>query len=186
MTDVLQREGLWNLTIGDEDIVRPPDSKVLVIASDYQKAMDRYQAQRGRIQNAVGTLRIGMTDAIAVPYYHESWATPEKIWKAVQSNYESAVGYYANHLQKELYECNLKECSTVLEYINKIRELRDKLVISRNTPSYGQLIFNLREGLPKTPEWKTWIIVTKSLLSSVTTLTGYMELKAKLTAYKVE
>jgi len=68
MTDVLQREGIWDLTIGDEDILKRPDSVILVLASEYQKALDRYQAQRRRIQKAVGTFRLGMTDAIAVSY----------------------------------------------------------------------------------------------------------------------
>jgi len=113
MTDVLQREGIWDLTIGDEDILKRPDSVILVLASEYQKALDRYQAQRRRIQRAVGTLRLGMTDAIAVSYYNEVWATPEKIWKSVQSNYETVVRYDANYLQKELYECTLEECGTV-------------------------------------------------------------------------
>ena len=81
---------------------------------------------------------------------------------------------------------NLEECGTVLEYINKIRELRDKLVISGNTPTYAQLILHLFEGLPKTPEGKTCIMVTRSFLSSQTTIIGYTELKAKLTAYEVE
>jgi len=48
------------------------------------------------------------------------------------------------------------------------------------------MIFPLFEGLPKTPEWKTWIIVIKSVLSSQTTIIGCPELKAKLTAYEVE
>jgi len=160
MTDVLQREGLWDWTIGDEEIVKRPDSTILVLPREYQTALDRYQAQRSRIQKAVGTLRLGMTDAIALSYYNEVWITPGKIWKDVQSNYETVVGYDANHLQKELYECNLEECRTVLEYINKICKLRDKLVISGNTPTYAQMIFHLFEGLPKTPEWKTWIMVT--------------------------
>jgi len=48
------------------------------------------------------------------------------------------------------------------------------------------MILHLFEGLAKTPEWKTWIMVTKSILSSQTTIIGYTELKAKLTAYEVE
>jgi len=95
---------------------------------------------------------LGITDAIAVFYSNKVWATPEEIWKSIQSNYETVVCYNANYLQKELYECTLEECGTVLEYINKIRELRDKLIISGNTPGYGQLIFHLFEGLPKTSE----------------------------------
>jgi len=155
MTDVLHQEGLWDLTIGDEEIVKRPDSTILVLPREYQTALDRYQARRRRIQKAVGTLRLGMTEAIAVSFYNEVWITPGKIWKDVQSNYKTVVGYDANHLQKELYEYNIEECGTVLKYINKIRELRDKLVISGNTPTYAQMIFHLFEGLPKTPEWKT-------------------------------
>jgi len=56
--------------------------------------------QRRRIQKAVETLRLGMTDAIAVSYYNEVWITPGKIWKDVQSNYETVVGYDANHYRK--------------------------------------------------------------------------------------
>jgi len=186
MTDVLQQEGLWDLMIGDEEIVKQPASTILVLPREYQTAVDRYQAQRRRIQRAVGTLRLGMTEAIAVSYYNEVWITPGKIWKDVQSNYETVVGDDANQLQKELYECNLKECGTVLEYINKIHELRDKLVISGNTPTYEQMIFHLFEGLPKMPEWKSWIMATKGVLSSQTAIIGYTELKAKLTAYEVE
>jgi len=186
MTDVLQREGQWDLMIGDEEIVKRPDSTILVLPREYQTALDQYQAQRRRIQKAVGTLRLGMTDAIAVFYYNEVWIPPGKIWKDVQSNYETVGGYDANHLQRELYEWNLDKCGTVLEYINKIRELRDKLVISGNKPTYAQMIFHLFEGLPKTPEWKTWIMVTKSVLSSQTTMIGYTELQAKLTADEVE
>jgi len=148
--------------------------------------MDRYQAQRRRIQKAVGTFRLGMTDAITVSYYNEVWLTPGKIWKDVQSNYKTVVGYDAHHLPKRLYECNLAECGIVLEYINKICELWDKLVLSGNTPTYALMSFPLFEGLPKMPEWKTWIMVTKSILSSQTLIKGYTELKAKLTAYEVE
>jgi len=106
MRDVLQREGLWDLTIGDEEVVKRPDPTILVLPREYQTALDRYQAQRRRIQKAVGTLHLGMTDAIAVSYYNEVWITLEKIWKDVQSNDETVVGYGANHLEKELYECN--------------------------------------------------------------------------------
>jgi len=48
--------------------------------------LDRYQEQRRRIQNAVAILGLGMTDAIAVSYYNEVRATPEKIWKSVYTN----------------------------------------------------------------------------------------------------
>jgi len=120
----------------------------------------------------VGTLHLGMTDAIAVSYYNQVWIIPEKIWKDVQSNYETVVGYDENHLHKALYECNLEECGTILENINKIREPRDKPAISGNTSTYAEMIFHLFKGLPKTPEWKTWIMVTKSVLTSQTTIKG--------------
>ena len=71
--------------------------RILVQPREYQSALDRYQAQRRRSQKAVGTLRLCMTDAIAVSYYNEVWITPGKIWKDVQSNYETVVGYDANH-----------------------------------------------------------------------------------------
>jgi len=35
MTDVLQRERLWDLTIGDEVIVKRPDSTILVLPREY-------------------------------------------------------------------------------------------------------------------------------------------------------
>jgi len=79
MTDALQREGQWDLTIGDEEIVNRPDSTIRVLPREYQTALDRYQAHRRRIQKAVGTLRLGMTDAIAVSYYNEVWIIPGKI-----------------------------------------------------------------------------------------------------------
>ena len=87
MTYVLQWEGLWDLINGDEEIVKRPDSTILVLPREYQTAWDRYQVQRRRIQQAVGTPRLGMTDAIAVSYYNKVWVTPGKIWKDVQSNY---------------------------------------------------------------------------------------------------
>jgi len=55
--------------IGDEDILNWPDSVILVLASEYHKALDRYQAQRRTIQKAVGTFCFGITYAIAVSYY---------------------------------------------------------------------------------------------------------------------
>jgi len=35
MTDVLQREGLWDLTIRDEEIVKRPDSTIPILPRDY-------------------------------------------------------------------------------------------------------------------------------------------------------
>jgi len=51
---------------------------------------------------------------------------------------------------------------------------------------YGQLIFHVFEGLPKTWEWKTWTMITKGALPSLTTITSYNKLKLKLTAEEVE
>jgi len=79
MTDVLQRKGLWDLMIGDKEIVKQPDSTKIVLPREYQTALDRYQAQRRRVQKAVGTLRLGMTNVIAVSYNNEVWITPGKI-----------------------------------------------------------------------------------------------------------
>jgi len=71
MTDVLQREGPWDLRIGDEVIVKRPDSTILILPREYQTALNWYQAQRRRIQKAVGTLCLGRTDVIAVSYFNE-------------------------------------------------------------------------------------------------------------------
>jgi hypothetical protein len=99
MTDYLQREGLWDLTTEEEDMVERPD-EVKEIA--YEKKMEKYLAQRWRIQKAIGTPRLAMTDAIAVNYYNASWDRLSRIWEDVTSNYETAITYDSNHLQKEL------------------------------------------------------------------------------------
>jgi len=71
------------LTIGDEEIVKGPDSTILILPREYQTALDRYQAQRRKIQKAVGTLCLRMTDTITVSYYNEVWITLGKIWKDI-------------------------------------------------------------------------------------------------------
>jgi len=83
--------------------MKPPHSIILVLPSEYQIALDQYQVQKRRIQKAVGTHRLGMTDAMGVSYYNEVWITPGKIWNDVQSNNKTVVGYKANRLEKELY-----------------------------------------------------------------------------------
>ena len=182
MTDLLQREGLWQLITGDEVIVEKPESLSVV----YEKNLDRYQAQQRRLLKAMGTLRMGMTDAIAVGYYGPAWKTPRLIWEHVSNQYETAINYDANYLQKELYECTLEDAGTVLEYLNWIRELRDKLTISGQPPTHTQLIFHIFEGLPKTPEWKTWVMITKAALPSLSTTTAYSQLQGMLKAFEVE
>jgi len=146
--------------------------------------MEKYEKQDLRMQKASGTLRMGMTDAIALRYDNEmEWTTPSRIWLDAHANYQTATSYDANHLQPELNESTLEESGTVLEYSNNIRELRDKLVTCGQTPSYAHLIFHILEGLPGTPEWPTWVMVTKAALPNQNLLTGFKKLKELLLAY---
>ena len=48
------------------------------------------------------------------------------------------------------------------------------------------MIFHLFAGLPKTPEWRTWILVTKASLTSQNTAAGWEEATTYLTAYEGE
>jgi len=64
-----------------EEIVKQPDSTILILPREYQTDLNRYQAEGRRIQKAIGTLRLGMTDAISVSYYNKVCITIGKIWK---------------------------------------------------------------------------------------------------------
>jgi len=86
MQDYLLCEGLWDLTQGHEEILeKPKDDK---LDRDYEKKLEKYQAQRLRTQKAIGTLRLAMTDTMAERYYRASFTTPGKIWDDVVSSYE--------------------------------------------------------------------------------------------------
>lgn len=108
------------------------------------------------------------------------------IWNHVSSQYETVISYDANNLQKEPYGCTLKDAGTVLEYLNRIYELGDKLTISGQPPTHTKFRFHNFEGLPGTPEWKTWVIITKAVLPSLLTRTTYSKLQGMLKAFEVE
>ena len=133
MTDYLQREGLWNLVNGREELLEKPEKEESdkdKLVKEYEKNMEKYEKQDLRMQKASGTLRMAMTDTIAIRYYNEmEWNTASSIWLDAHANYQTATSYDSNHLQRELYESTLEESGTVLEYINHIQELRDKLVM---------------------------------------------------------
>ena len=87
MQDYLMCEGLWDLTQGHEEILeKPKDDK---LDRDYEEKLEKYQAQRLRIQKAIGTLRLAMTDTMAERYHRASFTTPGKIWNHVVSSYEA-------------------------------------------------------------------------------------------------
>jgi len=104
MTDCLVREGLWDIATGTERVIIAP----LAEDTDYEMQQKKYLAQRKQIQKAIRILRLGMTDAIAVNYYSTLWESARKIWEDVRRTYKTEAGYDANHLQMELYECQLE------------------------------------------------------------------------------
>jgi len=92
--------------------------------------MERYEKQDLQMQKASGTLWMAMTDAIAICYNKEmEWTTASSIWLDAHATDQMATSYDSNHLQRGLYKSTLKESGTVLEYINHIQELRDKLMM---------------------------------------------------------
>jgi len=151
MTNCLLREGLWDLTTGTESVIVAPR----VEDTDYETQEEKYLAQRKLIQKAIEILLLGMTDAIAINYYGTLWESPRKIWEDIRRTYETETGYDANHLQMELYECQLEDCGTVRAFINKLKEIKDKLIICGQQPTHSQMAFYLFNGLPETAEWKT-------------------------------
>ena len=149
MRRLLQRESLWDLTTNEEVILRRPE--LGSTDGDYEKKLERYQDQRRRIQKAVITICLAMTDQIADNYEDDHvWSTPGKIWKDINKRYETAVTYDAQHLQKELYQCRLEEEGTVLNYLNKIDGLCNKFKMCNNSPTDTQIIFHILDGLPDT------------------------------------
>jgi len=44
MTDVVQQEGLWDLTISDGVTVNRPDSTILILPREYQTALDCHKS----------------------------------------------------------------------------------------------------------------------------------------------
>ena len=93
MQDYLMCEGLWDLTQGHEEILEKPKYGRLDTSGDYEKKLEKYQAQRLRIQKSIGALRLAMTDTISERYYNTSFTTPGKIWDDVASSYETVTDY---------------------------------------------------------------------------------------------
>src|SRR5207302_9411336 len=112
--------------------------------------------------------------------------TLAKIWAEINQKLETAISQDADYLQSELFECKLENAVTVIESLNRIREIRDKLAMNDNPLTHRQLIFHIFYGLPTTAEWKTWIRITKGTLSSLTAQSGYTELKDLLVSYEAE
>ena len=127
-----------------------------------------------------------MIKDLAERYYESVDETHGDIWNDIVASYETITNYDANHLQNQLYNTILEECGTVHDYRNRLRELRDNLALCEQLPSDAQLIFYLLAGLPKTPEWRTWTLVTKASLISQNTAAGWGEPKTFLTAYEAE
>ena len=86
MQDFLQREDLWRLTIGKEEILEEPKEESR-FNRDYKKRKEKYGAQQQRIEKATGTLRSAMTKGLSVNYYGEAYKTPEDIWNDIVAFY---------------------------------------------------------------------------------------------------
>jgi len=86
----------------------------------------------------------------------------------------------------ELYECQLEDCRTVRAFINKLKEIKDKLIFCCQQPTHSQMTFHLFNGQPKTAEWKTWMMITKAQFSSTVTNSDYIKPQLLLTAHEVE
>jgi len=103
MKDYLQRQGLWNLVNGREELLEKPEKEESdkdKLVTEYEKNMEKYEKQDLRMQKASGTLRMAMTDTIAIRYYHEmEWTTASSIWLDVHAHYQTATSYDSNHLQ---------------------------------------------------------------------------------------
>jgi len=127
VTDYRQQEGLWNPVNGRQELLEKPEneeSEKDKLVKEYMKNMEKYKKQELEMQKASGTLRMAMTDAIAIRYYNEmEWTTASSIWLDAHANYQMATSCDSNHLQRKLYESMLEESGTVLVYINHIPEL---------------------------------------------------------------
>ena len=47
-------------------------------------------------------------DAIAVNYYGTLWESSQTIWENIRRTYKMETKYDVNHLQIEIYECQLE------------------------------------------------------------------------------
>ena len=115
MAVYLGTEGLWDQTTGTEEVLKASEKD----DTDFKVLQQEYISQRRRVQKAIGALKLARADAIVINYAESYWDSPWKIWDDVKRNYEVLVNYDANHLQKELYECQLEDCGTVLALLDK-------------------------------------------------------------------
>ena len=84
----------------------------------------------------------------------------------------------------ELYEYKREDCGTLSAYLCKLKEIKDKLGICGKTVTADEMIFQTFHGLPRTPEWKTWKMITESKLSPENTNTDFVLLQDLLLAYE--
>jgi len=75
-----------------------------------------------------------MADVRVMNYDESYWDSPKNIWDDVKRNYEVLVSYDANYLQRELYEYQREDCGPVLAFLNKLKEIKDKLSLCDQTP----------------------------------------------------
>ena len=127
-----------------------------------------------------------MTKGPSVSYYGSGNKKRGDIWNDMVASYVAITNYDVHHLHNKLYNITLEEWHTVGDYLNRVRELRDKLTLGEQLASYAQLIFHLFAGLRKTTEWRTCILATKASLTSQNTSTRWEEAKRLLTAYEAE
>jgi len=69
MTDYPQREGLWNLGNGREELLEKQEKEESgkdKLVKEYENNMEKYEKQDLRMQKARGTLRMAMTEGIAI------------------------------------------------------------------------------------------------------------------------
>jgi len=106
MTETLQRQGLWNLVNGHEELLEKPEKEESdkdKPVKEYKTKMVTYEKQDLRMQKASGMLKMAMTDATAIHYYNEmQWTTASSIWLDAHANYQTPTSYHWNHLQREL------------------------------------------------------------------------------------
>jgi len=156
MTAYLQRDRLLNLVNGRKELLEKFEKEAFdkeKLVKEYEKNMEKYEKQDLRMQKSRGTLQIAMTDIIANRYYNKIESTTgSSISLDVQANYQTTTSYDSNYLQRELYKSTLEELGSVLEHINHIQELRDKLVMYAQTLSYADSMFHILEGVLETPE----------------------------------
>ena len=178
----LGTEGLWDLMTGTEEVLKVPEKE----DTDDKVLQQEYMSQRRRVQKAIRALKLEMADAIVISYNESYWDSARKVWTMSNENYEVLVSYDANSLQMELYECQLEDYGTVRAFLNKLKEIKEKLSLCGQTPSIAQIVFPLFNGLPTTTEWKTSAMVKKPQFSPTVTNSDYIKLQSLLKGFEVK